>query len=89
MQNVNIEFIIKLNKNIYENISCKSESDFFNKFVLNYIADDYTFINRMLSKKSLAEQKMYHPYLETIKTIKDSILNSVKYEVLSVEISYL
>ena len=70
MENVNVEFNIKLNKKIYEENNYKTRNDFFSQSVLMNVASDYIFILNLLENKDNKEKEKYSNYLETLKNIK-------------------
>lgn len=85
MQNVEVEFNIVLDKKIYENTTCKTIEDFCNQFVVTHIASDYNFIANSVERQKPDEKEKYAPYLETLKNIKNSIKNSITYELLNTQ----
>lgn len=85
MQKVAVEFNIVLDKNIYENTACNTREEFFNQFVVSHIAHDYHFIANSLKQQKPEEKEKYAPYVETLKSIKESIQNSIKYTLLSTQ----
>lgn len=83
MQTVNVEFIVKIDKDIYSNTPWKTKEEFFNQLVFSHIASDYNFIaNSVEQQIKSSEKEKYIPYLETLKNIKDSLLKSATYEIL-------
>lgn len=85
MQKVEVQFNIVLDKNIYKNTACNTREEFVNQFLVSNIAHDYHFIANSLEQQKPDEKEKYAPYLETLKNIKSSIQNSIKYELLSTQ----
>lgn len=86
MKTVNVEFIVKVDKEIYLNTPWKKQEEFLNQLIFKHVASDYNFIANSVEQQIKGEEKeKYIPYLETLKNIKESLLNSVSYEVVSQE----
>lgn len=86
MKTVNVEFIVKVDKEIYSNTPWKTREEFFNHLVFEHIASDYHFIANSVEHQMKGEEKdKYIPYLETLKNIKEHLLNSATYEVINQE----
>lgn len=87
MTTVNIEFNVKIDKEIYTNTLLKTKEEFLNHFIFSNVASDYDFIANSIKqqKKCKEEQEKYVPYLETLKNIKESLLKTVNYELVGQE----
>lgn len=86
MQKINVEFIIKLDKEVYLDSPWKTREEFFNKLVFSHVASDYHFIANLANQQIKGQEKeKYIPYLETLKNIKDSLLQSAQYELIKEE----
>ncbi len=77
---VNVEFNIKLNKEVYLDSPWNTKENFFNQLVVSHIGKDWVLIERF-SKKDNTE-KEYEGLVNTLKEMKENINNSIKYELL-------
>lgn len=78
----NVQFQIELDKNIYTGTNTKTRDEFFNQFVLMHVASDYNFISKGFLRMNEEEKEKYAPYLQTLKEIKQNLLDSVQYELI-------
>lgn len=85
MKKIDVEFNIVLDKNIYENTPCKTREEFFNQFVITHIANDYHFIANSIHQQKPDEKEKYEPFIETLKNIKQSIQDSITYELINTQ----
>lgn len=85
MKLVKVEFIIKLDKKIYLKNS-QTREEFFKQYVWNHVASDYNFIANSVDRMAEPKDKdKYGNYVETLKHIKQSLIDSSVYEVLNEE----
>lgn len=80
MQHVNLEFKVKLNKEIYENSGDDSNTveSFFNQFVLKHLVSDLHMIRNLMHKNNAQEK--YEPYVNTLTSFKESLPKTIIYK---------
>ena len=57
MQKINVEFIIKLDKEVYLDSPWKTREEFFNQLVFSHVASDYNFIANLANQQIKGQEK--------------------------------
>lgn len=83
MENINIEFTVKVDSSIYKETECNTVSSFLNQFVFSHIGSECNFIESMVNSMQYHQRKEYFGYVETLKNMQESILSSIQYEIIS------
>lgn len=82
---IKVEFTSKIDKSIYENSPWKTKEEFFKDLIINHVDTDLKFFKRESEKMKGKQKQNYELFIQSLGEMKDSIHNSIQYEVLGLE----
>lgn len=83
-QKINVSFNIEIDKEVYRGSAWNTSEEFFNQIVLSHIGKHYHAIASSIEKRDPSEKKLNEGMLHTLKDLKQSVQQSINYEVLKV-----
>lgn len=82
---VKIEFTSTIDKTIYENSMWSTKEAFFEEVILIHIDNDLKRFKRESERSNQKEKQEYDVLIQTVENMKQSILNSITYEVVDLQ----
>jgi phage-related protein len=79
-QKINVSFNVEIDKDKYKGSAWNTTEEFFNEIVISHIGKHYHAIAKSISNRDESEQKLNEGMLHTLKDLKQSIEQSIKYE---------
>lgn len=85
MEEIELEFIIKLDKEIYEKTDWNTRESFFNQLILKHLVSDYNLIVNLIRNEKESKQKKYETFLATLKSFKEDLPKLISYDLINIE----
>lgn len=83
--NINVEFTSTIDKTIYEKSVWNTKEEFFEKIILPHVDTDLKLFKREVKNMKGKQKAGYETVIQTLSEMKQSMYDTIKYEVLSEE----
>ena len=79
-QKINVSFNVEIDKDKYKGSAWSTTEEFFSEIVIGHIGKHYHAIAKSISNCDVSEQKLNEGRLLTLKDLKESVQQSIRYE---------